>query len=184
MSQKIISVLSRYGCMSLPKPCNITDLIYQCAIYELCSKPSAAINEMRKGIEPVKKFWQPLSAEDLTLICTSFLPTLEKVLKLIDDSDPCPEYERILGYLRQYVGSMSKQKLANFLRYVSGSPCCPMSINVTFNHLEGLGRRITVHTCTTTMDIPATYLSYLEFEKEFDAILYCQDPHVWSMDAL
>ena len=114
MSQKVISVLSRYGCMSLPKLQNSTDLIYQCAIYELYSKPSAAINEMRKEIEPVKKFWQPLYAEDLTLIYTSLLPTPEKVLKLIDDSDPCSEYGQILGYLRQYVGNMSKQSLQTF----------------------------------------------------------------------
>ena len=44
-------------------------------------------------------------------------------------------------------------------------------ISVTFNTMSGLARRSIVHTCGCILELPTSYLSYPEFEKEFDCIL-------------
>lgn len=60
--------------------------------------------------------------------------------------------ERVLMYLRQYVGSLSRNNLCLFLRLVTGS--CVFTgrgIMVTFNKLDGLARQPIAHTCGCTM---------------------------------
>ena len=75
----------------------------------------------------------------------------EKILETIEaNCEPSiPSEEQVLMYLKQYVGSLSKNKLSLFLRYVTGSTVCSQKgIQITFNKLEGLARRPIAHTCS------------------------------------
>lgn len=95
-----------------------------------------------------------------------------------------PSQDRVLSYLRQYVGDMRPEELRVFLRFVTGSCVCTASgIGVTFNSLEGLARRPVVHTCSRTIELPTTYVNYEEFSSEFDKIMKSDDI-AWCMDAI
>ena len=91
--------------------------------------------------------------------------------------------ERIIGYLRQYVGNLNTDGLRNILRFVTGSVVCStLKIVVTFNSLSGAKRRQIAHTCASSLELSWTYKTYLEFMEEMNACL--ANPHVWAMDAL
>ena len=94
-----------------------------------------------------------------------------------------PNEQRILMYLRQYVGSMTFDTLRNFLRFVTGSSACSsMKIGVHFNLLSGVSRRPIAHTCAPSLELSCTYKSYPEFVDEFQACM--ADPYSWIMDAI
>ena len=78
---------------------------------------------------------------------------------------------------------MRNAEVRNFLRFVTGSSALVVDeIKVTFNGLSGLCRRPIAHTCSCTLELPASYSTYLEFAQEFDAILTSELS--WIMDAL
>ncbi|KAH3781126.1 hypothetical protein DPMN_158951 [Dreissena polymorpha] len=89
--------------------------------------------------------------------------------------------ERVLGYLRRFIRDINSDLLRLFCRFVSGSDNLSFAaINVHFvPHLRGLARRIVAHTCSQTLDLPTSYMTYNEFAAETRAIL--QAGH-WEMD--
>lgn len=124
-----------------------------------------------------------MSVPQLYKVYQSMCISTEKVLLSIDaHSDPQnPSQERTLLYLQQYIGNLSKNKLALFLRYVTGSCVCTIGgVTVTFNALTGLGRRPIAHTCSCTLELPATYETYVEFESEMDNVLSNKDSFTMS----
>ena len=56
---------------------------------------------------------------------------------------------------------------------------CTDEITVSFNCMEGAGRRVVSHTCGLILDVPSTYKSYPEFKEEMNNILNC---NFWDMD--
>ena len=79
----------------------------------------------------------------------------------------------VFGYLELYVGNMKNEEARCFLRYTTGSlVLIGQHITVGFNSLSGFAWRPTAHTCGCELELPSTYLSYLEFEKEFNAISF------------
>ena len=71
-----------------------------------------------------------------------------------------------------------------FLRFVSGSSVCSTeNISIQFNMLAGLGRRPIAHTCSNLLELPCTYTSYIEFEKEFEFVL-SDSTYSWIMDSV
>ena len=64
--------------------------------------------------------------------------------------------KEVLSYLRQYIGNLRHDELQTFLRFVTGSPVCPLVI--TFNSQEGLSRRPVAHTCSFTLEISTDIL--------------------------
>ena len=95
-----------------------------------------------------------------------------KVLKMFDDAEGTDaNEERILGYLRQFVGSMSTDELRQFLRFVTGSSVClSCQIQVTFNNLEGIARQPIAHTCQPSLELSPSYMTLPEFTSEFRAL--------------
>lgn len=53
------------------------------------------------------------------------------------------------------------------------------NIMVSFNSTTGMARRPIAHTCGRVLELPSTYISYLEFETEISAIL--NDEYSWEM---
>ena len=67
---------------------------------------------------------------------------------------------------------MHNAEVRNFLGFVTGSSALVIDeIKVTFNGLSGLSRRPIAHTCSSTLELPVSYATYLEFAQEFDFIL-------------
>ncbi len=126
-----------------------------------------------------------MSSGDLYSIYIAQQASPAKVLVLVEDLDTCnPNQERVFGYLQQFIGNMQNEELRLFLRFVTGSSVCTANaIRVTFNSLEGLARRPISHTCSNILELPSSYLSYLEFATEFKAILNNTE-FAWAMDAM
>ena len=49
--------------------------------------------------------------------------------------------------------------------------CLDKKITMSFNNLSGLGRRPIAHTCDCLLELPVSYISYLDFTAEFQSIL-------------
>ena len=84
--------------------------------------------------------------------------------------------ERVLGYLRKFIGDLRKDELFLFLRFVTGTQACTTDpIKVTFNSQDGATRRPIAHTCAFTLELSTTYVSYLEFKDELSSVLSNKD---------
>ena len=79
---------------------------------------------------------------------------------------------------------MCLDELRAFLRYVTGSCVCTAEgISVTYNRLDGFGRRPIAHTCSCTLELPTTYFTYTDCVTEFESVLKNED-YAWSMNAV
>lgn len=75
------------------------------------------------------------------------------------------------GYLLTTIGNMEKDELNYFLHFVTGSSVLvTKQISISFNNLSGLSRGSISHTCSNTLELPTTYLTYPEFAQEFLAV--------------
>ena len=181
----LFSVLGRFNIRHVPTPAKFKETLIQIASYEFLSKPSAALSIMNAGV-PVqhKAFWEGVSTDSFYEIYLAQTASPSAVLQMLEDAVGMnPNEERILMYLRQYVGSMTFDTLRNFLRFVTGSSACSsMKIGVHFNSLSGVSRRPIAHTCAPSLELSCTYKSYPEFVDEFQACM--ADPYSWIMDAI
>jgi len=92
--------------------------------------------------------------------------------------------QRVFTYLQQFIGHMKIEEVQKFLRFVTGSSVCiSQSIKVTFNSLSGLARRPISHTCTSTLELSPSYVSYLDFSTEFSSVL-SQEDFCWKKDSM
>lgn len=135
---------------------------------------------MASGIPAVEKeFWQSKCLHDIYAICLALYCCPAKVTNMIAEPAAINSNEdQVFNYLLQYVGNMRAEELRKFLRFsISSSVMISDKINVVFNNLSGLGRRLIAHTCT--IEIPTTYL-YVDHE-EVNSIL--SDEYSWQMDA-
>ena len=111
--------------------------------------------------------------------------TPAKVLALLEEpieTNLCQV--RVMGYLQQFVGNMRNEEVRRFLRFTTGSSVIVVKrISIAFNNLSGLSRRPIAHTCGSALELPSTYVSYLDFEQEFNAIL-ADNEYSWHMHAI
>ena len=104
-----------------------------------------------------------------------------KVLHMFEDAvGTDANEERILGYLRQFVGSMSTDELRQFLRFVTGSSVC-LSCQIHFNNLEGIACQPIAHPCQPSLELSLSYMTSPKFTSEFRAIL--SEQYAWIMDS-
>ena len=138
-------------------------------------KPMSTLMWMASGISGNElEAWRRSSQLDrIKKLYEALLPSVEKTLaQLHYPSDLRPGESRVLSYLRKYVGSMDDQLLDRFLRFVTVSPAAPQkAIQVAFNATVGLRRCPSSSTCSSTLFLSTTYLSFTEFKKEFNIVL-------------
>ena len=103
-------------------------------------------------------------------------------MRYIHTSDP--NQERIMMYLKQYIGSLNSEDLQRFLRFVTGTSCIASKIKVVFNTLTGAARRPSAHTCQPSIELSSTYSTYVEFARELRSVVGAPDDSLWGMDAL
>uniref|UniRef100_A0A1X7SZ26 HECT domain-containing protein n=1 Tax=Amphimedon queenslandica TaxID=400682 RepID=A0A1X7SZ26_AMPQE len=122
-----------------------------------------------------------MSVSQLYKIYQAMCISTEKVLSNILSDPQNPSKEHTLLYLQQYIGNFSRNKLALFLRYATGSCVCTIGgLMVTFISLSGFARRPIAHTCACTLELPATYETYMEFKSEMDNVLSDKDSFAMS----
>lgn len=185
--ERLVTTLSRYGCRQLPTTLNIKKLILEVARFHILVQPSSVIYSMKEGIPASHlAFWRNFDVQKLHVLYMALSANVKQVLKAI--AEPVflnQNEERTFHYLLQYVESMEPEELRRFLRFVTGSSTLTsVGINVCFNSLQGLARRPIAHTCSCTIELPVTYVTYLEFLNEFRGILMSGDDSTWIMDAL
>ena len=181
----LLDVLSKYGCRSPPKTAQELNMqILGICYFNFRDKPLAAMRAMREGIPDSElPFWLGHSVEGLYDLYLSLCATPQRVLESIDDPEELNMSQaRVLDYLKQFIGNMKIEEVRRFLRFTTGSSVLLNNrITVTFNSLSGLARRPIAHTCGCIIELPSSYMTYPEFEMEFNAILADND-HVWKMD--
>lgn len=181
----LIGILSRFGIRCNPSPRNLKEMLKQVASFEFLVKPTAAITAIYLGIPSAHSpFWNQHSVAQLLSLYRAQSVSRAKVLSLFEDAEGLdPNQQRVLGYLRQFVASMSVDDLRAFLRFVTGSTVCSINdITVAFNNLDNFARRPIAHTCHPSLELSTSYVTYPEFVSEFHAVL--RDQLSWIMDSI
>ena len=176
--------MSFYHCREIPKPESLKRVVLQIVQCVYQTKPTAAIAAMNSGIPSIHKpFWEEMTLTELYNIYNSLSASPTKILQLIDDNSTSnPKEERVLSYLRQYIGNMQPAQAQCFLRFVTGSSVCSAeSIIVRFKQVRGLQRQPEASTCGSVLVLSSMYNSYADLKAEFDCIL--SNPHLWYMNA-
>lgn len=170
----LLDVLSRFGCRVLPTRENLLSTIQNVSNYEFLAKPAAAIALIYSGIpKNHNDFWQNQSVNDLCSIFNQLTVTSEKVLKMLAPPEAKSISEtRIYGYLVLMIGNMNTDDLRSLLRFTTGSSVCTTKyIFINFNGLTGLARRPIAHTCSSTLEIPTSYVNFEDFLGDFQSII-------------
>ena len=182
---KLTNLLSRFGCRELPKPDNLKRLVIEIARHEFTVKAVGAIFAMHTGIpHQHQPFWKEKSIEELYSLYKSLDATPARVMEMIAEPEEMNSaQERVFGYLIQFVGSLKRDDLRLFLRYVTGSSVViAEQICVVFNATSVLSRLPVGHTCNATIELPYTYQTYPDFVHDFRCVM--QSEYGWLMDVV
>ena len=183
----LIELASRFGSRSIPTPQSFKSLFVQISRCEFILKPAAVIASIHTGV-PAQHvpFWKRLGVQGLLHIYQAMSVSAAKVLSMFDEVQPFnTNQDRVFQYLKQYIGSLNREDLEQFLRFVTGScVCMPVKTQILFNTLSGAARRPIAHTCEPSLELSSTYGTYLEFAREFKVVVQATDSSVWSMDAM
>ena len=111
----------------------------------------------------------------------SMTPTTKKVLKLLKFPDNLDGLS-VRTYLRSFVKSLDLRGLKKFLRFVTGADLLidGNDISVSFVLMSNFERRPTSSACSCVLHLATNYTDYLDFKREFDAVL--GDASIWVMD--
>ena len=182
----LISILSRYGCRVCPTPQTLHSQLANTAKFEFQVKPMTAFSSISNGVpSDDKSFWQSYSVEELYSLYLSLSATPGKVLAILEEPQVDNECQaQVFTYLQQFIGNMKNDEIRRFLRFVTGtSVMLPDGISVCFNGSSGLMRRPIAHTCSCSLELPSTYVSYLDFECELHAVL-SDNEYNWQMNVI
>ena len=76
--------------------------------------------------------------------------------------------QRVFNCFLQFIGSLGPDELRLLLRFITGSSIVLAdSIHVTFNATSGLSHFLVAHTCSPAIELPSTYPTYPNFERDF-----------------
>ena len=187
LQTQLVTILSSFECRELPAPHSFQRMIVDIASYYFLRKPSAVLADIHAGIPSSHlPFWKEVDCSTFYTTYKSMQASPSKVLQMLNNVVTFDsKEEKVLGYLRQFIGNMRHDEVQCFLRFVTGSSACSStSLQVTFNDQEGLVRRPIAHTCGFTLELSRRYDSYSEFSSEFSSILKNSDGLSWRMDAL
>lgn len=174
-------MLDRLGSKTIPTFENMQEELLKMAHKELIQKPKYALEKMAEVCRN-EIIVQIPSEVDLLEMYESKRPSVRKVLKMISSNPQTPAENQCLQYFKQYIKAQESQKsIQRLLRFLTGTDIlCVEKIEVTFTKLIGIERRPIAHTCGPTLELPCTYMSYIEFRYELDNIL--QSDHCMEMN--
>ena len=182
LTSKLVDIFSRFDCLQMPTATNILKYCERTGSYMYIQRPYAAINEIRKGIpQEYFPFWSAKGVRGLYGLYIALTATPSKVLEKLDEPIASSVAEwRVFKYLQQFIGHMKVEEVQKFLRFVI---CILQPIKVTFNSLSGLARRPISHTCSSTLELSTSYVTYMDFSTEFSNVL-SQVAFCWKMDSM
>ena len=180
LDDDVMEFLSSYQCFTTPSGNNIENIIWQLAHKEIIQKPRYIANCWTPILSLLKRYMPFQSLENLVSLYNEKKPNAKKVVKLLD-AHPNTDAERAcLDHLKRFIRSI-EGNIGTFLQFTTGSNVLVCDkISISFNKLEGLGRRPVAHTCTPTLEIPSTYQSYNELSEDFSNLL--SNKNAWAFD--
>lgn len=186
---ELASILGRFGSRRLPTFRGLQQEMLEVARFEFLTKPLTAVHAISSGIpKSHRSFWASMSIGDLRAIYMALLASPEKVLEQLQEPEiGSPDQERVFGFLKHYIGSMTSHEIQRFLHFVTGIPVCTgRGVQVSFNNLSGIGRRPIAHTCPGVLELSVSYRTLEEFSREFRAVLFAKDTDSgkWKFDAV
>ena len=183
LKSNLISVFARFNCREIPTSKAIKTLLINIAHYEFLSKPLAVTTLIHSGIPSIhKQWWDSKTVEELYEIYMALTATPAKVLEVLSSDLENENQERVFIYLQQFIASMNRDMVRRLLRFTTGSSVCLSShITVIYNESNGFCRSPVGHTCTSTLELPATYVTYPEFVSEFKHVLLLPE-NEWRME--
>ncbi|XP_013888865.1 uncharacterized protein LOC106536203 [Austrofundulus limnaeus] len=170
--EDLLDLFSRIGSHSLPSKENLQASLSTIAHKVLLQEPKFVIDSFHSC------FYNAVPSlgtkESIIELYKSKKATNKKVAQMIQPSSETlnSQEQTALSYLLRYVRSIDQRKLETFLRFCTGSTVlCKDKIEIMFNKLSGLNRRVVAHTCGAVLELPCTYKSYPEFRTELDNML-------------
>jgi len=187
LTDRLIDILSRFGCRKMPTPSILQSMVIQAERYEFCVKPAAALSLLHSGVPPIhRSFWKGKTVNDIYTLHCMQVATPEKVIALLE-SDYCTQaQESVYKYLVTMLGNMSFSEIRLFLRFVTGcSICITPKIIISYNSLDGAGCQPILHTCDATLELSVFYKNYVDFCDEFKVFLSStKEEFCWRMDSV
>ena len=188
----LVNLLGRFGARESPTPGNIHKMVTEVARHELMMKPACSLLALHSGVpkEYLTFFSKEFSIASLFSLYKILNASPEMVLAAIREPESMTHSEtRIFEYITTFVGSLGVDQIRRFLRFVTGgSAMLGKEICITFNSLQGFARRPISHTCSCTLELSTSYLTYPEFAEEFSLVLasdiYDGGVSLWAMDAV
>ena len=119
MVTKLIYIYSQFSCRQRPTPQN---LICQIAKHEFITKPLAGLMNLNSGIPTCHVcFWNAFSVERLYRFYNAVKGSPQHVLsKLVKPFAMYSSQHRIFNFLTTFIGNLTENELATFLRFVTG----------------------------------------------------------------
>lgn len=177
--ESLLDFFSDYQVTKKPLASNLKATLVRVAKNEMLSKPAMAMDGMRDGLleGDFENLWK-CSKEDVMNVYNEMQLTPQRVISMLSE-DPSTHLHKsrlqILSYLKKYIRCLSRNELARFLRYVTGTPIPVVaSVQVMFhvNELGSLPHPLT-HTCAASIDLPDSgYASFNDFRVQMDALLH------------
>lgn len=185
LSSELMSLLSRHGCVEVPRPANIKSLVTQVARHEFTVKVLAATHSIHSGLpQDHQLFWAKFSVSQLYSLYRSLTATPGKIIGMVSEPLNMNSGEqRVFGYFLQFIGNLNPDELRLLLRFITGSSVViAEKIDVAFNATSGLSCFPFAHTCSPVIELPSTYTTYPDFEHDFRCIL--DSEYSWLMDSI
>ncbi|KAF5308924.1 hypothetical protein FQR65_LT00006 [Abscondita terminalis] len=171
----LISFFTCYKLYENPSPTEFCEQILSIAKENLIVKPTNLIDEIRKGIHPLRYelFWSKLNLKIVKKLLSYQKLTPEKVIEIIRPfkADLTNEEQNILYYLHMYIRSLSCDALQQLVFFITGSYTLPDEIIITFTTISGLMIRPISHTCSNTLELSICYNTYQEFKRNLNIYL-------------
>ena len=180
-SEKLVSILSRHGCLEVPKPDNLKAIVTEVSRCKFTTKVLGATYAMNSGLsEDDKCFWAQHSVTDLYSVYKSLEVSHEKVIdQIVEPAEMNAAQNRVFGFFLQYIGNIKLDRLRLLLLFATGSSVMlPSHVDVLFN--TSTACQPIAHTCDPSIELSSLCTSYTEFEHCFNCVL--DDEHSWTMD--
>ena len=107
-------------------------------------------------------------------------PTNKKVINLLSANPKTSAESTSLGYLHKCIRMLRHEDIKTYLRFCTGADVlCVKQFKVSFSKLDGIERRLVVHTCGLLLEVPTTYEDFGQFKGELHKTL---QGSYWNMD--
>ncbi|XP_053374168.1 uncharacterized protein LOC128546822 [Mercenaria mercenaria] len=154
-----------------PTPKSFRKDLLNIAYTEIIDSSHVYVALMRRGISDfaLEHFFDVLDTDGIRVEYDMSQPTTERVVQMIEDMFDRADFSReekiITNYLSNIISDMSKKQLRQFLIWLTGSPCMPKKINITFNTSEGRSKLPVADTRRHMLKLSREYSSYQDFER-------------------